>query len=883
MKRNSLFFSIILCVIIFFCGCQKKRKFEDTSLTFEERVDALLNEMTLNEKINQLKYNAPAIPRLNISEYNWWNEALHGVGRSGIATVFPQAIGMAAMWDDSSLFKVGNIVSDEARAKYNAYSKQGKHGIYQGLTFWSPNINIFRDPRWGRGMETYGEDPFLTGKLGVAYIKGLQGSDSTYLKLVATAKHFAVHSGPESGRHSFNSIPSDYDYLETYTPQFKEAVISGHVYSVMCAYNRLKGMPCCGNSELSNLLRKKWDFEGYILSDCGAIKDFYAQDAHEIVNTKAEAAAIALQAGTDLNCGDSYEDLLEAVNSGYLSEKEIDVSVKRLMLARMKLGMFDPEENVPYSSLTSDIVDCKNHQLMALETARKSIVLLKNEGDVLPLNKNIKKIAVIGPNSDHLESLLGNYNGYPSSPITPLSGLKDKLPRTTISYALGCPHAEELPYMSVIPKRYLFTDTLLSEYGLKAAYYNGASFSENPVFTRVDKKVDFKWLNEGPGTGLNSDTFCVKWTGCIVPAEDGEYAIGGEGLNEISVWLDGEMLFSHESEHHPVRKYDKLELKAGHKYQIRIEYKQNQSEYALARLLWQPPMHELKEKAIEIAKGADAVVMCMGLSPLLEGEEMDVEVNGFNGGDRVNISLPKIQQELIKEIVKLGRPTILVLMNGSALAINWEKDHVPAILEAWYPGQAGGKAIADVLFGDYNPAGRLPITFYKSVNQLPDFNNYEMQGRTYRYFDKEPLYGFGYGLSYSSFEYTNLLAEENIHAGEILHVQVDVTNVSNKDGDEVVQLYISHPKTKSRVAIRSLKGFKRIHLKSGETKTISFEINPQDMAVLDEEKGYVLDGLPVEISVGGSQPGRKGMKSKQVVSTQINTRLMRDKIYVLSD
>ncbi len=882
MQRKNLISFINLLLLILVYGCNKPRVFEDTTYSFEERVDALVKEMTLEEKVSQLKYNAPAIPRLNISEYNWWNEALHGVGRSGIATVFPQAIGMAATWDEPFMYGTGDVVSDEARAKYNKYSKENKHGIYQGLTFWSPNINIFRDPRWGRGMETFGEDPYLTSKIGTAYIIGLQGNDSTYLKLVATAKHFAVHSGPEFGRHSFNAVPSLYDYLETYTPQFKDAVINGRVYSVMCAYNRLNGMPCCGNTELSSLLRNDWDFKGYIVSDCGAIRDFYAQEAHEIVNTKAEAAAIALQAGTDLNCGDSYEDLLGAVSTGYLTEEDIDISVKRLMLARMKLGMFDPKVKVPFNSISPDVIDCKRHQEYALEAAHKSIVLLKNEGSILPLKKNIKKLAVIGPNADHLESLLGNYNGYPSSPITPLSGFKNKLPNTKITYALGCSHAEELPYMSAIPTHFLYTDTTLNKNGLVAEYYND-SINGKPLLKRIDSNIDFKWINDALAKEIKKEKFAVRWKGVIVPEIDGEYSIGIEGLNKIALWINEELQCEHHSVHHPVRKYVKVNLKAGEKYSIRIEYKQNKSEYPMACLLWETPHENLMQQAIEKAKDADAVILCMGLSPLLEGEEMDVEVDGFKGGDRVSIELPKNQQNLIREIMTLGKPTVLVLLNGSALAINWEKENVPAIVEAWYPGQAGGKAIADVLFGDYNPAGRLPITFYKSVDQLPDFKNYNMEGRTYRYFKDEALFEFGYGLSYSKFEYSNIITPDHINAGEIFHVQVDVKNVSEVDGDEVVQLYISHPFYNNKKAIRSLKGFKRIYINAGESQTVSFELSPQDIAILNPDNKYVIEGSPVGISLGGSQPNKKAVKNKQVIKTQIIPKLENNEVYVLND
>ena len=430
--------SFLLLASIVFVSCFDGKRYRDTSLPFDERVDDLVARMSLEEKVSQLQYNSPQIPRLGIPEYNWWNECLHGVGRAGIATVFPQAIGMAAMWDDKTMAQIATVISDEARAKHHNYIHQNNRGIYHGLTFWTPNINIFRDPRWGRGMETYGEDPFLTGKLGVAFIEGLQGNHPKYYKLIATAKHFAVHSGPESTRHSFDVYPDPYDFLETYSPQFKQAVRQAGVYSVMCAYNRYQGLPCCGNKKLSDILRNEWGFDGYIVSDCWAIRDFYTQNAHEVVNTKAEAAAMAVQAGTDLNCGDSYPALVEAVDKGFLTEGEIDVSLKRLLLARMKLGMFDPEEQVPFASIPYNVVDSEPHHQLALEAAHKSMVLLKNEGQLLPFTKKINKVAVIGPNANSIDVLLGNYNGYPSNPITPYIGIKEKLPAADVVYAQGC-------------------------------------------------------------------------------------------------------------------------------------------------------------------------------------------------------------------------------------------------------------------------------------------------------------------------------------------------------------------------------------------------------------------------------------------------------------
>ena len=864
-----------------FWRCNTPRPYEDATLSFEQRVDDLVARMTLEEKVSQLNYESSAILHLNIPEYNWWNECLHGVGRSGLATVFPQAIGMASMWDDKMMFDIADAVSDEARAKYNQFHKEGKRGIYHGLTFWTPNINIFRDPRWGRGMETYGEDPYLSGILGVEYIKGLQGDDSKYFKLVATAKHFAVHSGPESNRHSFDVSPSKYDFLETYSPQFKKAVLDANVYSVMCAYNRLDGKPCCGNSQLSSLLRDDWGFDGYIVSDCWAVRDFYEQNAHEVVNTKAEAAAMSVKAGTDLNCGDSYPALVEAVEKGLVSESEIDVSVKRVLLARMKLGMFDDDAKVPYSSISTDVIDSEQNRLLALQAARKSMVLLKNDDHLLPFPKSLNKVAVIGPNAKHIEALLGNYNGYPSHPITPLEGIQEKLPDAEVSYALGCKHANELPYLEVIPGEFLYTDETLSKHGLKAEYYSDSTFVGDAVLSRIDEEINFQWWDKGPGQSVNGDDFSAVWTGYLVPDQTGEYTVGGQGFNFFSVSLDDEVVCERGGEHDPIRQYQKLHLEAGKKYKLKCSFKHKNSEYALVRLLWEAPKEDLQAEAITAASNADAIVLCMGLSPLLEGEEMKVEVEGFAGGDRVEIGLPKVQKELIKKIMALNRPTVLVLMNGSALAVNWEDKNISSILEAWYPGQAGGQAIADVLFGDYNPGGRLPLTFYKSLDQLPDFENYNMKGRTYRYFKGEPLYQFGHGLSYTTFEYSDLIVPSEVFAGAPLTISVDVTNTGKYDGDEVVQLYVSHPDSEFKTAIRSLKAFKRIHLKAGESQTVTLNIQPEDMAVLNDDYQYIIDGATMKISVGGCQPSEEAIIKQKVIESNINIQLIDNQSLVL--
>lgn len=870
-RTRMLQFALTLFVIGsgFLTSCsQTVLPYQDTSLSFEERAADLVSRMTLEEKVSQMVHDAPAIEHLGIPEYDWWNECLHGVGRAGLATVYPQAIGMSAMWDNEHMFNVATAISDEARAKHHDFAARDKRGRYQGLTFWTPNINIFRDPRWGRGMETYGEDPYLSGELGVDFIKGLQGDDERYFKLIATAKHFVVHSGPEPLRHKFDAVSSDYDMVETYLPHFKKTVQEGHVYSVMCAYNRLHGEACCGSKYVENLLRVDWGFDGYIVSDCWAIRDFFNPGDHEVASNVEEASAMAVKAGTDLNCGDSYPALVKAVQDGLITEEEIDVSVTRLMLARMKLGMFDPASMVSYANISYSVVDSKENAELALETARKSMVLLKNEKSVLPFSKSVDKVAVIGPNAHNADVLLANYNGYPSNPKTPFVGISEKLPNAEVQYALGSSWAENFPYLEPIDGRFLFTDSSLSESGVKAQYYSNNDLSGDPIYEGVDENINFVWWENEPKPGVSNDLFSVRWTGVLVPPISGDYYLGGDGFTDYNIYLNDSLLVGRNDVHHPREKYKKTYLEKDNIYNIRFEYRQKKSTYPLAKLLWEIPGRNLKNEAVELASQSDLVVLCMGLSALLEGEEMDVEVPGFLGGDRTDIALPKVQTDLIKAIMKLNKPTVLVLLNGSAVAFNWEADNVPAILEAWYPGQAGGTAIADVLFGDYNPAGRLPLTFYKSTDQLPPFEDYSMKGRTYRYFDGNPLYEFGFGLSYTSFTYGNMQVVEEIMADETVQVSVEVTNSGDRDGDEVVQLYLTHP-TNDYSPLRSLQGFQRIHLKAGETKEVTFELKPEQLALFHPDYGKVVYAGPVDIYVGGKQPDATSLKSGNVVSKRL--------------
>ena len=874
MKKTipgKIFLLSFLSILLFTCKSNTVEENNKALIDFENKAKKLVAQMTLEEKVSQMSHESPAIERLNIPEYNWWNECLHGVGRAGKATVFPQAIGLAAMFDRDQMSKIAIIISDEARAKHHEFASRGKRGIYQGLTYWTPNINIFRDPRWGRGMETYGEDPYLAGELAVRFIKGLQGDDPNYFKLVATAKHFAVHSGPEIDRHRFNATPSPQDFLNTYSPHFEKVVKKAGVYSIMCAYNSYYGKPCCGNKDLSGLLRDEWGFDGYIVSDCWAVRDFYDKGAHEIVETKKEAAAMAVKAGTDLNCGNSYPALVQAVKDGLITEKELDVSLVRLFVARLRLGLFAPEGDVKYETIPYDVVDSEKHRLAALETARKSMVLLKNEKNVLPLNKNnIKNLAVIGANADDLEVLLGNYNGYPTAPVTPLEGLKRKLPNANISYAVGSKLAEGLPVFEAIPTSVLFTDNSLTTNGLKGEYFDNISFEGKPKHTRIDEVVDFTWRTTPPFKDMNYDAYSVRWTGILSVSKTGNYALGGEAFSTMKLYLGDKPLIIYHNPHHPKKVYEYVKLEAGKKYKIRFECVQNNTEHSIMRLLWESPKENLSDEAKAIGKDADAIVLCMGISPLLEGEEMKVKVDGFSGGDRVHTKLPKTQADLIKKISRLGKPTVLVLLNGSALSINWEDENIPAIIEAWYPGQAGGTAIADVIFGDYNPAGRLPVTFYKDINDIPEFSDYKMKGKTYRYFKGDPLYEFGYGLSFTNFNYNNLKMPETINANEDFTISVDVENTGDFDGEEVIQVYVHHLNADEFNPHKTLAGFERIFFNSGEKKQVRFTIDKDQLtSVTKEGKKVILPGEYL-ISLGGAQYSLEREKRGKVISKMIS-------------
>jgi len=874
LKAVKSFVLIVVWLLLTDACSENKQKegfpFLDTDLSIDERVNDLVSRMTLEEKISQMVHDAPAIERLGVPKYNWWSEGLHGVARAGLATVFPQAIGLGATWDQDLLHDVSTAIADEARAKHSNFIKRDKRFIYQGLTLWSPNINIFRDPRWGRGQETYGEDPYLTGKLSVQFIRGLQGDDTTYFKTIATAKHFAVHSGPEATRHSFNSVTEENDLRETYLPQFEMAIREGKPYSVMCAYNRYNGEPCCGSDLLlQDILRKEWGFNGYIVSDCDAIVDIYK--FHKVVPTPEEAAALAVKAGTDLECGNVYLNLKEAINQKLITEAEIDVAVKRLFVARFKLGMFDAPEKVKYAQIPYSVVDSKEHKALALDAARKSIVLLKNKDNILPLKKDIGTLAVIGPNADQWLMLLGNYNGVPSDPITPLRGIQEKLgAKSKVLFAQGSELAEGMPMYYTIPAQNLFTEG--NQPGIKASYFANKELSGEPLFTSASENLDANWFDKAPREDMDDDNFSVRWVGEVRPDITGVYQIGFISTCNTKLFIDDSLVAKtiyHTRDEYGdprLRKSPPMKLEAGKKYKVKVEAIESYAD-AQVQLVWAAPKPDLKKKALDIAKQADVIVMCMGITPRMEGEEMDVKIDGFNSGDRTRLDLPDLQQQLIKEIQALGKPVVLVLLNGSALAINWEDKNVNAIMEAWYPGQAAGLAIADVLFGDYNPGGRLPVTFYKSVKDLPSFDQYKLTSQTYRYFKGEPLYPFGYGLSYTTFAYENLKVDQEVKIGDSVRVSVTVKNTGNVAGDEVAQLYLSNlDKSRSR-AIHALKGFKRIHLKPGQSANVDFKLSPNDFSVFTDKNKMEIVAGKFEIFAGGGQPQfNKAGSLKSVIS-----------------
>jgi beta-glucosidase len=837
VHQKRKFSATAVLLLLFLCVkgyCQNitfKYPFQNYKLSFDSRVNDLVSRLTLEEKVSQMLNSSPAIERLGIPAYDWWNETLHGVARTPFkVTVYPQAIAMAAAFDPAALFQMADYSALEGRAIYNRALALGRNKErYVGLTYWTPNINIFRDPRWGRGQETFGEDPYLTSILGDSFVRGLQGNDRKYLKAAACAKHYAVHSGPEPLRHVFNVSVSSYDLWDTYLPAFKKLITGSKVAGVMCAYNAYGGQPCCGNDFLmTDILRNQWQFKGYVTSDCWAIDDFFKN--HKTHPDAESASADAVFHGTDLDCGtDAYKALVQAVKSGKITEKQIDVSVKRLYLIRFRLGMFDPVSMVSYARTPDSIIESSKHQALALKLARESMVLLRNEGKVLPLSKNLKKIVVLGPNADNSIAVLGNYNGIPSKMTTILKGIREKLSNKT-----------EVVYEQAIN----FTNDTLLKYdnnmaysydgkpGFKAEYYNNRDLTGQPHKTQLEPALNHLWQEGEKVIGnIKANDFSARYTTNYKAIINGSITFELEADDGYRFFVNDKQVLNAWSKNRWGAQTFKLEIKKDSTYKLVVEYWQGDGK---ANVRLSAGQYEKTNFTALVKKhsDADAFIFVGGISPQLEGEEMKVNHPGFNGGDRTSIRLPAVQTSLLKELKSTGKPVVFVMMTGSAIAIPWEAENIPAILNAWYGGQSAGTAAADILFGDYNPSGRLPVTFYKSDSDLPPFSDYTMTNRTYRYFKGQPLYSFGYGLSYTTFKYDQL----NVTGGtQSKQVSVKITNSGAMSGDEVVQLYLLNNHNIPNVPIKALKKFTRIKLGIGESKTVKFTLSRNDLSHVSPE------------------------------------------------
>jgi beta-glucosidase len=831
----------------------------NTSLPAEQRAADLVHRMTVEEKVTQLTNESRAVPRLNVPAYDWWSEALHGVASSG-TTEFPEPVGLAATFDVDAIHRMAEAISIEARIKHVQFVRAGHSNVMEGLDFWAPNINIFRDPRWGRGQETYGEDPFLTARMGVAFVTGMQGNDPKYYRVISTPKHYAVHSGPEPTRHTADVIVSKHDELDTYLPAFRATVTEAKAGSVMCAYNSVNGQPACVNQFLlQDQLRGKWNFQGYVVSDCAAIVNIFVD--HHFAKTQPEASALAVQRGMDNEClsytkitdDHDYKPYLDAYQQGFLKESEIDTALIRLYTARMKLGMFDPPELVPYAKIDEKELDSPEHRELERVIANESMVLLKNDG-TLPLQKTGIKIAVVGPLADQKRYLLGNYNGRPTHTVSVLEGIKTEFPGAQIAFVPGTQFLRNDG--DTVPASFLTAPD--GQPGLTAEFSTGDLYEPKPtVFaTRRVNLLDLK-AEDIPQEASGKYPLRIEWNGFLTPTETADYTIGMRlEAGSMRMLLDGK----------PVAEGwaggdDGAQVKAGHvhleqgkKVSLKVIYSQTAAGPLRAQLIWSKYDPKPSPELAASAKNADVVIAVLGITSELEGEEMPVSEEGFKGGDRTSIDLPKPEQDLLQAVSAAGKPVVLVLANGSALAVNWAKEHVNAILESWYPGEEGGTAIAQTLSGKNNPAGRLPVTFYTGIEQLPPFEDYAMKGRTYRYFDGKPLYPFGYGLSYTTFSYRGLrFPKKAINAGDPLSAEVTVENTGKRQGDEVVQLYLSFPNVPG-APLRALRGFKRVHLKPGESQNVQFELKDRDLSMVSEAGEPIIAEGKYSVSVGGGQP-----------------------------
>ena len=823
----------------------------------EDRARDLVSRMTADEKISQCMMDSPAIPRLHVPAYHWWSEALHGIAREGNATVFPQAIGLAATFDPALLHEVATVTSIEARAKHEEALRHNDHSIYKGLTLWSPNINIFRDPRWGRGQETYGEDPFLTSRMGVAFVTGIQGDDPNYLRCVATPKHFAVHSGPEPARHGFDALVSERDLHETYLPAFQACVSEGHAGSVMAAYSSFDGVPATGNPWLlTETLRNQWGFTGAVVSDVDSVHDIW--HGHFDAPDAAAASAMAIKAGDDLCSGTTFKDLRAALDQHLVTEADIDKACIHLFTLRYRLGMFDSPAECKYQQIPITENDSPAHDELALQTAHKAIVLLKNDG-VMPLKAaGLKRVAVIGPVRNDLNTLIGNYYGTPSHPVTILSGIRRKLEPlgVQVDSADGCAIVGGFrEALQPFPEGTVFTDATRTTPGLHGEVFKGETFQGWPVAERTDANINLKWNDNEPLAGIPATHCSLRWTGVFVAPSTGKCTFGTLADDGCRLWMDGKLVLDNWQANSGPYAEATVELQAGKAYAIQLDHYQRIGR-AVIRLGWKNPAISQLDAAVAVAQNADAIILTLGITPELEGEEMQVDADGFRGGDRTSVALPKSQQELLAKMAALGKPVVVVLTCGSCQSFDTTKPN--AALVQWYSGQRGGDAVADVLFGDYNPAGRLPVTFYKTTADLPNFSDYAMIGRTYRYFAGEPLYPFGHGLSYSRFEYgTPALANgtpgTTVHAGDVLHLAVPLANVGPMAGEEVVQVYGRVMDSAVVQPLHSLVGFERVATEAGQTKLVFMDIPTQRLQYWDTKtKGYAIPTGRVELQIGAS-------------------------------
>jgi beta-glucosidase len=849
----------------------------NTKLPARERAEDLVSRMTLQEKASQLVNQARAIPRLHVPAYDWWSEALHGVAVNG-TTEFPEPIGLAATFDAPAIHEMATAIGIEGRIVHAQSLHNGDSVIFHGLDFWAPNVNIFRDPRWGRGQETYGEDPFLTAHMAVAFVTGMQGDDPNHPRVIATPKHFDVHSGPEPTRHFADVDVSKHDMVDTYLPAFRAAIVQGHAGSVMCAYNAIDGQPACANEFLlGKELRGAWGFQGYVVSDCGAVRDIY--NGHRYRPTQAQASAISMERGMDNECVDfmakatddhDYKPYIDAVQEGYLNQGAMNQALVRLFTARIKLGMFDPPGTGPYANIDPSQLNSAAHRALALKMAKESMVLLKNDG-VLPLKPSIRRIAVVGPLADQTRVLLGNYTGTPTHTVSLLEGLKAEFPNAQITYVPGTQFLRNDG--KPVPASLLTTPDgkpgLEAEYGAGRGRHTGNGPLAKPLLTRVETGVDLN--GRSVPAQVQGHGFFARWTGFLNPPETGDYRIGIRANGFGGVTVNGEDLARVFSTAGATENMSMIHLEQGEKVALTVTYGTMNGQEPTAQLVWEKVNNAPTPEAMEAAKNADVVIAAVGLTSQLEGEEMPVHEPGFLGGDRTSINLPEPEEALLHAVAATGKPLVVVLINGSALAVNWANEHANAILESWYSGEEGGAAIAETLSGKNDPGGRLPVTFYKSVNQLPNFEDYSMKNRTYRYFTGKPLYPFGYGLSYTTFRYSDLtLPQTQIAAGDSLKAEVTVTNTGQVAGDEVVQLYLNFPDVAGAPRI-ALRGFRRIHLEAGASQQVSFELKRRDLSMVTEEGNPIVAQGDYTISIGGGQPdtGAPGVTGHFHVNGQV--------------